>query len=624
MPIVRMSNKMRNLLAAAALLAAVPVAAQYSGSRIFWDVATEKTVFSPGIYARVIQLHDGRLMAVCCWSGIRVSFSSNGGNTWTAYRQIVGNSVSGILNDTPDLIQLSDGTIIVGYNPRPTSPYSSDRKFGIRCVRSTDNGATWSDPIFIYDAGYEFANGCWEPSFLELPSGELQCYFSNEGNFTTSNDQSIDVSRSFDGGLTWSEPVTASYRAGSRDGMPKAIILKDGTYIVMTIEDNGWPGRGNFCATTIRTRLADNWKTTVRAGSGNRRIMFSTVPPVSVMSAAPYLNLLPWGETVASYQGNYGRPSAAIEDLDMFVAVGGDKATGFKAITQPFHLADNYYANWNSVAVVDTGQVMAVASVFRDGGASPDIRVIKGYPMRRFVAAYGRLSIDGLKGAGDTLTTASGDQVVMGAISRQRSTVDFAYDESNLYLYAYVNDAQLRATTDTANVLHFFIDASGVFSSRPARGLYHFGFNAGKRGLTVCRAGAGNAWRDYEPDVPVVCAVNTTRASRRYRVEAAIPWKTLGLDSAPVGKKMAVNLRVDFPRNGAVVSDTIADANVNRSATWMLFELQPSERLNAVKAVRTGRARHAHSAASYDLEGRRVENPHGGIYIVDGRKVLLK
>lgn len=621
-----MKSRLKTLIvaAAAAVLAASPVAAAqyYSGSRIFWDVATERTVFSPGIYARVIQLQDGRLMAVCCWSGIRISFSSNGGRIWSAYRQIVRNDVVGILNDTPDLIQLTDGTIVVGYNPRASSPYSPDRKFGIRCVRSTDNGTTWSAPIFIYDAGYEFNNGCWEPSFLELPSGELQCYFSNEGNFTTSNDQSIDVARSFDGGLTWSEPVMASYRAGSRDGMPKAILLKDSSYIVMTIEDNGWPGRGNFCATTIRSRLSDNWNRPVRAGSNNRKIIFTPIPPTSVMSAAPYLNILPWGETVASYQGNYGRPSAAIEDLDMFVAVGSDKATGFKAISQPFHLADNYYANWNSVAVVDTGQVMAVASVWKDGDAAPNIQVIKGYPMRRFVAAYGRLNIDGQKGADDTLTTANGDQVVMGTISRQRSTVDFAYDERNLYLYAYVNDAKLNATTANANIFHFYVDAVGAFSSRPLKGLYHFGFNAGERAITVCRAGAGNAWKDYEPEVPIACAITTSRATHRYRVEAAIPWRAIGLDAAPVGKKLAVNLSIDFPRDGAVVSDTIADANTNRSSTWMLFELKPSERLNAIKAVKIGRTHH--SVAAYDLEGRRVANPRHGIYVVDGKKVLLK
>ena len=37
----------------------------YSGSRIFWDTASRRTVFSGGGYARIIEVQDGRLMAVC-------------------------------------------------------------------------------------------------------------------------------------------------------------------------------------------------------------------------------------------------------------------------------------------------------------------------------------------------------------------------------------------------------------------------------------------------------------------------------------------------------------------------------------------------------------------------------
>ena len=54
----------------------------YSGSRIFWDSRTPITVFNGGGYARVMELQDGRLMACCEWSGIRISFSSNKGQTW--------------------------------------------------------------------------------------------------------------------------------------------------------------------------------------------------------------------------------------------------------------------------------------------------------------------------------------------------------------------------------------------------------------------------------------------------------------------------------------------------------------------------------------------------------------
>ena len=198
--------------------------APYSGSRIFWDQSTRKTVFSSGGYSRIIQLHDGRLMAVCESNGINIAFSGNLGATWSSPVKIVTNT-NNTPNCVPDLIQLADGTIIVAYNPRPAEPYTQDRKFGIRCKRSTDNGVTWSDEIFIYDAKHTFADGCWEPSMLELPSGELQVYFADEGPYTGSNEQQISLCRSYDGGKTWSKASVVSFRAGYRDGMPSPVLL---------------------------------------------------------------------------------------------------------------------------------------------------------------------------------------------------------------------------------------------------------------------------------------------------------------------------------------------------------------------------------------------------------------
>lgn len=95
----------------------------YKGSRIFWDNATRKTVFTSGGYARIIQLHDGRLMATCERNGIVIAFSSDKGSTWSSPTTIVNNT-NNVPNCVPDLIQLADGTIVVGYNPRPNTPYT--------------------------------------------------------------------------------------------------------------------------------------------------------------------------------------------------------------------------------------------------------------------------------------------------------------------------------------------------------------------------------------------------------------------------------------------------------------------------------------------------------------------
>ena len=187
----------------------------YNLPRIYWDINTKQQIFPSGNYARMTPLQDGRLMVVAeSGGGISCCYSKNGGQTWSAPEMII-RSASDIPFSVPDLIQLTDGTIIVGYNPRPSRPYTEDRKFGIRVMRSTDNGKTWQGPIFVYDAQHTFEDGCWEPSFLELPSGEVQLYFANEGNFTHSGEQEISMCRSFDQGQTWSDAVRICYRAGS-------------------------------------------------------------------------------------------------------------------------------------------------------------------------------------------------------------------------------------------------------------------------------------------------------------------------------------------------------------------------------------------------------------------------
>ena len=352
---------------------------RYTGSRIFWDARNPVTVFDGGGYGRLIELQDGRLMACCESGGIKVCFSSNKGRTWNSPTLIAPNS-NNTPNCVPDLVQLSDGTILVAYNPRPSKPYTSDRHFGIRLRRSTTNGRTWSEEIFVFDADTIFDNGCWEPSFLELPSGELQLYFADESPYTNSGEQQISLCRSFDGGLTWTEPQRISFRSGYRDGMPVPVLLADKKNIVVAIEDNGWSGVGDFVPTTVRNPLSSNWKNNayINATSSyrNRSINYDYCPLAK--GGAPYLRVLPSGETVLSHQSTYGEG----DNMKMYVYVGNKQAKDFKAMSKPFQQGTTKGCWWNSLAVIDTGIVVAV------GGLDGKIVMMKGFPINNFLAPY--------------------------------------------------------------------------------------------------------------------------------------------------------------------------------------------------------------------------------------------
>jgi hypothetical protein len=545
----------------------------YQGSRIFWDMSSQVTIFPSGGYARMIELQDGRLLTVAEAGGISITFSSDKGVTWLSPRRIVANP-DRVVEAVPDVVQLSDGTILVGFNPRPQEPYSTDRRFGIRVTRSTDNGQSWSEPYFVFDAQHTFNNGCWEPAFLELPSGEVQCYFANENEYTANNDQNISVCRSFDKGITWSDPVTVCYRPGARDGMPVPILLRDESEIVVIIEDNGWPGRGNFAATTVRNTLADNWsKGYVDASSPNRSMIFQTTPPTGIYSAAPYIRRLPWGETVASYQSNENRSSSDLQYADMYVLVGDERARNFKAKSAPFALGNDKHSIWNSVSVIDSGTVVAIGSIAPPNRGG-EVLMIKGYPLRQARAASGSIVVDGNYSTTEKWTTPNRSQLYMGQVTKNRTSVDFLYDREYLYFTARVMDSNIIHPDNGLDNdgVRFLLDADDVSAATPQAGMYSFFFDT--NGKVKFQRAVDGRWITDTPAAEIGYAV--TLRPTYYIIEAAIPWHLIGRTAPPVDSRMAIAIEIANKEPYRLTIEKIPDVDNSASWTWLEFRLIPN------------------------------------------------
>ena len=540
----------------------------YEGSRIYWDVNSQREVFPSGAYARIAQLQDGRLMAVTeGGGGVLMSFSSDNGSQWSAPELLI-RGTDRVPIAVPDLVQLADGTIIVGYNPRPARPYSEERKFGIRVLRSTDNGKSWSEPIFVFDAQHTFGDGCWEPSFLELPSGELHLYFANENPFTASDEQEISVCRSFDMGETWSAPERVSFRAGSRDGMPSAIITDAGE-IVVSVEDNGHPGYPNFRVTTMRCKLEDNWKEWVDASSPNRNMIFANEADKKYISAAPYIRKLKNGETIASWQGNYGDRSSVtdLEYMDMFVAVGDKDARNFKAISQPFAMPLSHHGFWNSLSVAGDGTVFAISSLGEAHKGSA-VNIMKGYAMSGFEAGYGTPEIDG-SFVGETWTAKNAAQVFMGVKTRNRATMDFLYDNDNLYFFGRVIDRTIFTDKSDNDGIFLYLDLANACDTYPQEGMFRLFLNA--NGEVELSSGGNNRWIHAETPAGVKFVAKLQK--NYYDMELAIPWKALGFDAPPVDKLMRCNIEVRDRRADALILETIPETINRQSWTWPEFRL---------------------------------------------------
>ena len=605
---------MKHLLSTIGLLLLTSVAAQavrhepFERSRIYWDMNTRRVPLSPPSgYGRLIELQDGRLLMMgTAWSrGIEVTYSSDSGDHWTSPQTVIRHPDKYELCN-PDFVQLPDGTILLGLNYRPVEPYSEDRPFTIGVLRSEDNGLTWSKMTRVHTASHLGQDGCWEPAFLLLPSGEIHCYFSLEleGN----NDQQIMLSRSYDNGLSWTPAQRVSYRQGHRDGMPVAILTDNGE-IVYSIEDNGQPGYNGFRATTIRCTLEDNWSSWVDAGSANRSKMLVSSADLSHISAGPYIRKLPGGETVMSWMGECeGTDGKGIDYYHHFVAVGDADCRNFRCTNHSFYVPEGGRASWGSVNVDNAGNVYAVAGTYA-GGQTEGNAVIRGRALKGFEAPYGTPKLDGTPSK-DAWTYPMGRQLTMGSQTGNRFEMDFLYDDQNLYFYAYAVDPEIRLEEPIdKDGITLWLDVAGCCDTYPQEGMYKFFFGAD--GTISMRRGEGNRWQAEELDPEgVVCE---KRVSKRFYVfEGAIPWSVLGEQGAPSpDRAMRFNVQQRDLRTGEVRYESIPDATDRSSWTW------PELRLGENTGIDVPEADVASAAPVewFNLQGVPVSNPAGGIFI---------
>jgi len=543
----------------------------FDRSRIYWDMSTRCVPLSPPSgYGRMIQLQDGRLMMTGgAWSrGVECTFSTDYGKTWSTPQLIIGNTPQWEMCN-PDIIQLEDGTLLLGINPRPSQPYSEGRPFSIDVMRSTDGGKTWSDMIRVHTASHIGDDGCWEPAFLQLPSGEVHCYFSLE--LVGNNDQEIMLSRSFDNGATWTKAQRVSYRQGHRDGMPVAILTDNGE-IVVTIEDNGQPGYDGFRATSFRCTLEQNWNNFwVDGNSANRSKLLMNDQDLKYRSAGPYIRKLSTGETVASWMGEKaGLENCGIDLYHHLVAVGDADARNFKCVNTSFYVPEGGRANWGSINVADDGCVYAIAGAY-EGGQTEGNSLIKGTPRKGFEAAFGVPELDGSP-AKDAWAYKNGKQLTMGSQTGCRTEADFLYDNENLYFYAYVQDKDIITDAVDKDGIFLYLDVAGCCDTYPQEGMFKFFF--GTDGKATVRRGGSNRWQSETEATGVEYVLNLNK--RYYMMEVAIPWSMLGEACAPPSsREMRMNIQVRDRRSDALLFETIPEALDKASWTWPEFALLP-------------------------------------------------
>lgn len=322
-----------------------------------------------------------------------------------------------------DGLVLSNGDVLSVASFRADKGYRDlPKDAGIELKRSTDNGITWSKPIEIYQG----VN--WEPYLLELPSGELHCYFTDssrtglEGHGT---DTGTAMVVSTDGGKTWkpdfgTTPYYVMRMRWEKDGivgynhqMPSVVRLNDNKGLAAALETNYL---GKYYVSLCYSDK-DGWEHLAAdqegpADSNNR----------AFSGMAPYLGQFPSGETVLCHESS----------KQFTLRIGDANARNFGGVYQPF--SGGY---WGSLQVIDSHTMIGAMPKSTTG----PIQIAQFVLNHRIDAVHRSVKVDG-----DNAEWANTDHALfVGEKSQAQGTLRCSCDDENVYFLVEVLDRNLLA-----------------------------------------------------------------------------------------------------------------------------------------------------------------------------------
>lgn len=161
--------------------------------------------------------------------------SVDGGQSWEPARQIYD---PGLNNQTIGnlIVVLPNGTLVNVYTEINAAANNATTAF-LDVMRSTDNGATWSAPIRVAsqlsvgtvdpETGQRVRDGTGVPTAAVGVGGSLYVAWQ-DSRFSNGARDGIAVSRSDDGGFTWSAPVRANINPAVAAFIPSLHVRADG------------------------------------------------------------------------------------------------------------------------------------------------------------------------------------------------------------------------------------------------------------------------------------------------------------------------------------------------------------------------------------------------------------
>ncbi|MDR1682506.1 MAG: hypothetical protein LBS25_03840 [Candidatus Symbiothrix sp.] len=329
---------------------------------------------------------------------------------------------------TVDALVLHNGDILAVCSFRDNKGYSTRPKdSGLMLRRSTDKGATWSEEEIIY------IGSNWEPYPMQLPSGEIQIYFTDNDPTEGIHNSGSSIIRSYDNGKTWIPEkgqlpirVCHQYTYTNQDGvkifsgqMSVARLLHDNKTIAVVCEARLTYG-GTYRISTYYS--TDNWAKSIgqnEEGPADHNWNMWT-------GAGPYLSLFPSGESVMSYGAKIG----AERSDRMTLLLGGPTARDFDH-DRPFYPFVNYALGfWSCTEIDDPHTLIVAAPNLTTSNVKATIWLGRMLLNHRINAPLATPKIDGDNADWENNT----DAFFLGSDSRSQAAFRLAHDDDNLYL----------------------------------------------------------------------------------------------------------------------------------------------------------------------------------------------
>lgn len=406
----------------------------------------------PQTYSRIKRLPNGSYMLM--WQrGAATRSDNNGMDTYYALgNDIFGWTYKGCLfehNDKapgckggtvaryytcPELLVLRSGELIAVNSFWAPSTYSiRDNRgdHGLAIKRSSDNGQSWSEESIIY------YGQCWEPFLLEMPDGEIHCYFTEARPWISSSHSGTSLVLSKDGGKTWTpEPGSDPYRvmrktwwhASSKmnkftDQMPVGIDICGTGKLAFAMEDvdSETSTSTSHSVAMLYSPGTPGWKYL----DGDETGPSTRTDKIGRDACAPYLVQFPSGETILSYSRENGTWPYCYK-------MGDASARNFGSEK----IALSTGGNW-SATTIDGTHCLLVASAY-----SKAIHLCR-YALNHDIKATRRtVKVDG----DNSEWRNTDDALYFCKDASTDATLRCAADDENLYILLEVSDIRLSSS----------------------------------------------------------------------------------------------------------------------------------------------------------------------------------